>query len=504
MFWKSNRIINSQGISLILVSIILVVYRLWVLNSFGLKYFDSDEAIMSLGAFDYSNGSFHTPGFYGQSYNPMFESLLAVPFLWMGLKAYLVLPYITSVLTLLPFLIMTWLLYRRGQYTTALLVIAIPFILPVEYDYITSLSRGWVGGLFVGTLALFSLTGRSTPVKHLWLGFISIVALIIGTGSVFILVPIFLYYAITHLSERKFWIYLSLGAIPALVIVGLFYSFYYEHPNENLHQIKLIISLNNLYRAIGDMPQLFKNVTPMMVHPLIIYFLLPLMASVWFLYKRRYPEGIATIGFLLVFLFSLTMSKVFDGTDSVFYSYSRAFLGLPLVLALLVSRFNIKGAAIYPYLPMVMVAFLAYKAYLFPTTITKDKKSDSVVNVADIEVFLSDSHKLGQLCKEKNVELVVVNNHWFYDHFTYASPSIEENFPPTLRPAYERRTWRLKEEASNVANTILLIDRGRDIANDSTISIAPIPNFEGYFLITNNQTPTLALLKSLKIPIRKF
>ncbi|HML85928.1 MAG TPA: hypothetical protein PKE52_12295, partial [Bacteroidales bacterium] len=174
MVWNYKKKINSQGITLIIIIAILIFYKTWVLNSFGLKFYDSDEAIMSCGAYDYSRGDFHTPGFYGQSYNPMFESLVAVPFLWMGLKAYIVLPFISSLLSLSPYIILTWLTYRRGLYATSLIILAIPFALPVEYDFITSLSRGWVGGIFVASLAFFSLSGEGSRFKYSWFGFISI------------------------------------------------------------------------------------------------------------------------------------------------------------------------------------------------------------------------------------------------------------------------------------------------------------------------------------------
>ncbi len=504
MVWNYKKKINSQGITLIIIIAILIFYKTWVLNSFGLKFYDSDEAIMSCGAYDYSRGDFHTPGFYGQSYNPMFESLVAVPFLWMGLKAYIVLPFISSLLSLSPYIILTWLTYRRGLYATSLIILAIPFALPVEYDFITSLSRGWVGGIFVASLAFFSLSGEGSRFKYSWFGFISILAFLIGSGSIFILVPTFIFFAFIHYKESKFWIYLLIGAIPALVIVGLFFSFYLGHPNENLHKIELVISLNNLYKGLSMMVELFKNVTLMMIPPIMLYLVIPVISAIWFIYKRKYPEVLAIIGFLIVFLFSLTMSKVYDGTDSVFYSYSRAFLGLPIVLGLLLSRFELKAVSVYSYLPAILVGFLAYKAYLFPVAIAEAQKSDSVVTVADIDIFLNDSHKLSQLCKEKKVDLVVVNNHWFYDHFTYGSPSIEANFPLTLRPAYERRTWRLKEESKKINKTILLIDRGRDISQDSTLNISAVPNFEGYFIISNNQTNTIDLLKHLQIPIREF
>jgi hypothetical protein len=82
---------------------------------------------MWLGAKDYSNGIFHEPRFYGQDYNTMLESLFSVPFLLLGFKVQLVLPLITSILTLFPFIIISFFTFVKKSNFAALFMLCIPF-----------------------------------------------------------------------------------------------------------------------------------------------------------------------------------------------------------------------------------------------------------------------------------------------------------------------------------------------------------------------------------------
>ena len=74
--------INNRPVSwlfFIVFLVTLVIDRVITLIRFGFIYTDIDQTVMWNGAYDYSRGIFHEPFFYGQAYNYMLESLLAVP-----------------------------------------------------------------------------------------------------------------------------------------------------------------------------------------------------------------------------------------------------------------------------------------------------------------------------------------------------------------------------------------------------------------------------------------
>jgi hypothetical protein len=102
------------------------------------------------GVMDYSAGIFHEPRFYGQSYNLMLESLFAVPLYKLGIPIYKALPIITSFFTIFPYLLITFLTFRKKSTTAGLIILSIPLLLLNEYALITCLSRGFVTGIFQG------------------------------------------------------------------------------------------------------------------------------------------------------------------------------------------------------------------------------------------------------------------------------------------------------------------------------------------------------------------
>ena len=98
---------------------------------------------------------------------------------------------------------------------------------------------------------------------------------------------------------------------------------------------------------------------------------------------------------------------------------------------------------------------------------------------------------------------MIINSHEYYDIYNYGCPACIEEFPKTLRPVYERRTWRLIEEVNIVNNNILIIEVNRKM-NEEFDFVLPIENKEGFYLIKNNSLSTKELLDTLKIKIRKY
>src|SRR5690554_7269853 len=78
-----------------------------------------------------------------------------------------------------PFLFISTVLFRRGKRIEAYLFLFIPLTLPVEYDIITSITRGFTSGLFFCSLLIYPLLN---PTK-LW-SFV-IAALAVSCGYLF-------------------------------------------------------------------------------------------------------------------------------------------------------------------------------------------------------------------------------------------------------------------------------------------------------------------------------
>ena len=114
--------------------------------NFLFVYSDSDQTILWLASTDMGNGLFYEPAFYGQAYNTMVEALLAVPFI----KLNLFIPYALAVSSVIFSYSVIWIFsryyFKRQNYFLAILCLALPIILPTEFQIMITISRGFIPG----------------------------------------------------------------------------------------------------------------------------------------------------------------------------------------------------------------------------------------------------------------------------------------------------------------------------------------------------------------------
>jgi hypothetical protein len=128
---------------------------------------------------------------------------------------------------------------------------------------------------------------------------------------------------------------------------------------------------------------------------------------------------------------------------------------------------------------------------------------ETVVTVIRVEDLQNITKNLFSICKENKVDLLIISNHWCYDLINYGSPVLEPRFPKTLRPAYERRIWRLYEDEKTVYSKILILNQQND-SNKAHPQLSCIDKEEGIYLFENRSYKTIEVLKLLNIPVRKY
>jgi hypothetical protein len=205
-------------------------------------------------------------------------------------------------------------------------------------------------------------------------------------------------------------------------------------------------------------------------------------------------------------LATLGINKVHEGTDSIFFHYSRMYLSLPIVLAFALSLFKPDFEPRIYYLWV----FVPYYYYNSQTTnieniVTANLKpnQNDVVIVSKIEPILLDCDRINKVCQEHKVDLFVIANHFYYDAYAHGCTACVSKFPKTLKPFYERRTWRLLEDENKVYETIMFIDMYNHIADGHNF-IKKIPGTVDLYLVENNTLKTLKLLDTLNIKYRQF
>lgn len=489
-----------------LLFLAVVIDRSVLLSHFSLEYLDDDQAIMWNGALEYSKGNFFEPYFFGQAYNTMLESLLAIPLIQAGLSYAFSLSAISSLLTLLPFVILSLHLFSKRNFNASLVALAIPLLLPPEYGMMTSIPRGMTPGIFLSFLGVFCLL-REVKGKFFLFAFFSCLGLIANPNSALLIFPFAVVCLYRHSKSTSFYIYSLAGAVVPLTLAFLAAQFYKTHPEYVVHNAwPLDFSLSRIKPANWD--SLFGSVTPLFWYTgMALFPMLLLLAYVSHQQKNRASVLAVWAVILLVFV-ALSNNKVLDGIDSVFYSRGRMFLAIPILLALFVAELRIgrKTTAV-----LVAAAIVAFPLKLFYTGLAtqEEVRADKEHNmyVIKIDELQTKCELLNRRAEEINAELIVVHNSVTEKHMlNYACPCLINDLPPIIEPQLDRRTWRLKEvDNQRFANVLLAGVDQRDFQLDLSTHPEYVVYSERLFTIgiSRNKLTTGLLLKNVGLPMRR-
>ena len=318
------------------LSAFVLAEKLLVYFFFSIQYTDSDQTLLWQVATDLSNGVFHGPCFYGQSYGPNIEPLLAVPFMKIGFPVYAALPLATLILSTTPFFLLAFYFKQKLSIQSALIPLMVCLMLPLEYSLLTTIPRGFVGGIFFVSLGLFCWKYFRNNLSLVFAG------LFIGWGlygnlNSALLLPLI----IPSIQWNKKFIvraalFFGLGFIVGLLPFYFNALFYREHPELLIHvapSVKLswasfletIYRFNNYFDQVSPLFWRFGFISVLLLPPAIIL-----------LWKKNKRLEAWTISFvLLAILGSLFMEKTKESGYSLFFSGGRFFLAMPFVFIFL-------------------------------------------------------------------------------------------------------------------------------------------------------------------------
>lgn len=489
-----------------------IVYRVLVFLQFSTDFTDSDQVIMWTGVRDFSMGEFHEPAYYGQAYNSMVEALFASLFL-NSISPSRILPLITSILALSPYFIVSAICYFRKWKLQALIILTVPLLFPPEYDFITSMPRGFVTGIFFATLAGLVMYYPEKKWSFFFFSFFSIIGITLNPNAVLITVPCGLFLLSIHYTNTRFYKQMLMGALLSGILPLYIWYFYKQHPLYIVHELgSLELTTSNFQLGFSMMHKLFEYMTPLIWYQPVLFFLMILVPAVIFFLQKEKTKGLIFSVWVLIILATLSVNKIYDGDGTLFLPYSRMFLAVPLAIVLFVPFMKTD-----PWKPVLITTvviasvFFIYKVNVLEDTISDRtiEASHGILTVGKVTDIKDKCGRLNGLCKEHGVDLILIADHNEGDSFIdYGCPACEKELPPTLSPKNERRTWRLIEEQDKVNTTILIIDDTQKIkanAEAAGIPATDIVKLEyDHFLLKNNTLPTLELIKRLKIKVRPF
>lgn len=494
---------NTTVLVFFLFAIALLFYRCWLLFEFGFKYTDSDQSIMWLGTRDYSEGNFYEPRFYGQSYNSMLESLLAVPLYKLGVPLHKALPIITTFLTLVPYFILAGITFKKKSQTTAIVLLTIPFFLSPNYDLITCLSRGFVTGIAVSSVALVALYRTEGKLIFLISGLFMVIGYSVNPNSILLSLPCLLFIFLNNLKNKNFYRYQSIGIVIGVIIHLWISSFYTTHPKNVVHGMEMEYSWTYLKEGISHLDRYFNDLTPFLWNNGWLVIAIPLIFTAFFYLKKQFKFALVALSMPFLFLLIFGVSKVHDGVDSIFFSYSRMFLAVPILFVLLVSFITIRSKAIVTFVLCLMVVFFWKKVEIVDQMEKNITEQGYVVSALKTNYLYNECAEIKQISLLHKIDLIIINDHNLYDFYNYGCPACMDFFPKTIRPLNERRTWRLVEDQNHVYKNILLIDLQKKHSKSDTL-IEALSCKEGFYVIKLNTLTTAKLFKKLGIKSRPF
>ena len=215
LFFKKEAVLN--GFFFLFIGFILL-QRLFLFLTVNHDCIDNDQVVMWSGAKHFSQGLFYVPRYYGQDYNTMMEGLFAAPLIKLGVSVYYAVPIATHLIFLTPFLFTTFYLFKKQKKEQAILVLAILLCLPVGFDIMTSIPRGFVTGLFFTSLFVVSLLNPKNYRFILINTFLAYVGYLVSQNSVIVSAPFLFYLFLINYKDKKYYIYSVIGVDPTIAL----------------------------------------------------------------------------------------------------------------------------------------------------------------------------------------------------------------------------------------------------------------------------------------------
>jgi hypothetical protein len=498
-FFTSELFLNI--IFYVFVSLLILVKVLLFFN-LNITQIDSDQPFMWMGAKDFSQGHFYEPRFYGQDYNTFMEALFAVPFIWMNLPVYYAVPIATHIIFLFPVLFTAFYLFFKGKKANAIAVLAIILCLPLGYDILTGIPRGFVTGMFFTAFFVMSFLD---PQNMKWIVlnmFCATLGFFVNPNSVLVSAPLMIFLFLHNYQNKKFY-YAAGGALLFMLFLHWFFdSFYTQHPSYVIMGINYQMSHTYFLENIAGLDFAFGHVSfffdRMSIVLLIVLFVLLIV-----LWKYNREAVSAYTCFLIIILISLFSGKTREGAPWPFYSFSRMYLGIPVVIYLFSSLLEIKEKFLLPGLIAITLLFSTYKFINFENTLAYhlDNKHWLGVRLTQMKHVMDGVRVYREECKKHQVNYLVVSNvFWLNTYLVNGGPAIYDDFPVTQDTQAERRYWIREGHKDSVVTKFMFISGKSDVDSlliNKKFDVEVLDGF-GMFLIKNNKTTMGEFMKLAK------
>ena len=492
----------------LLFGALLIIVRVLVHVYFTGVYVDGDQTITWLSAVDKANGDFYTPYFYGQFYNISVEALLSAPFIALGFKVNTVVPIVSNIIGVIPFMFGALFLYKRELKNTALLLLCLGIVMPAQYHFMTAMARGFSGGLAVFAIGLWLTGFKLTSIKSMGYG-VLFVSYLVNPNVLIILAPLSLVWLLNHfIGKEPFHLPVGIGVVIMILTYFWFQSF--NKPNYEVHRLwDLTLNLKYFTTSIESLDARFLYLFPFLPKIGSLLLVLLVTLTIALAVKRLRYEAIVMVLSLIFIIITLAVNKTSDGTYSTFFPFSRMYLALPY-LAIVGVYFLVRGKHLKNRFYFIVVAFVAigftYQLFDIPQKAVASVRGNAgVVQVLTIDKLCLECEKMNEIQKKYNADLMVY--HYKTDEYTYGCKALQPEMA-TLYPEYDRRYWTFTKHADTVYPTILFMDWSMTLPEKITEVSGNFEAIEGIhypaFLLTNNSERIIDLYRNNNLTLRPY
>jgi len=307
--------------------------------------------------------------------------------------------------------------------------------------------------------------------------------------------------------------------IPVILLNHLAQNFYILNPGYKIHGLgawRLAFHPELIPECFAMPGKLFAYLMPVIRNggKFVFYFLV-LLCTLLFI-RKKYIYACCGLSGIIIIIYSFGLAKIQDGSDDLVLPFSRMFLAVPLLYGILISWLFEKSK--YANLFVACTFILGVSCFTIKSAEAKEKTASLVKQqltspmlLYPVSALMDDCTKFSRIAKENNVQLIAgiqLDCRWDYLSTLFSGCDVlSHEFPLTIFPEHDRRTWRFYEEEKSVRKNILFVGGNDEFWNGAAqkgFLIKKISENPFVCVLENNNMNTIELMRKLTIPLRNY
>lgn len=495
----------------------LLVDQLRVVLGFGRSHTNEDQTILWYAGRELLNGRIYEPNFFGQRYNTTFETIPGAILHSAGVQWGTALPMSSAGLVTLAWVLLAAAAYRRGQPIAALLALAAPLVMRVQYLLLFDAPRGVLAGDLGAVLAVAIALSAAHRYQVRLCSLVAIggLAILWENAAALVVIPVLVYVICTDWSQYKRRVgqtalLLVAAALPPLAWLLFATSWWNAHhiyltfpgPATKPHLSVLFDNLHHLSAYFSDFAPALAPVAGVAVVVVTAAILLAVVLAVrW----RSLALLLATVSLLILILLALTSSSVVE--PGLYLAGSRILLPLPFAVWFLcfgaldsAKRTGVRGPSHRGYYVAAVVVVatisLLVTQITFSSVATRSIRPTVGVSVTNPTLLSAHCAALAKVYRSTNAQLLATNN----SDDAYGCAAIAGL--NTLVPFYDRRAWLTQDALREPLERILVVVPSCSYVDSEAGQCIPEP--AGVVLVRSRPVPpprTLDRIKGIEVRV---